>query len=106
MAQQIAPKDLKARLDRHDPIIVVDVREPWEVQICQLENSLHIPMEEIPFRVDELNPEEEYVVICHQGVRSAAICDWMERQGFMRVANLEGGLDAWSRAVDPSMRRY
>jgi rhodanese-related sulfurtransferase len=106
MAQQMTPTELKARLDRRDPLTVVDVREPWEVQICRLDNSLHIPMEEIPFRLDELNSDEEYVVVCHQGVRSAAICDWMERQGFMRVSNLAGGLDAWSRTIDPAMRRY
>ena len=106
MAGEITAEELKRRLDRHDPVTVVDVRDPWEVQICRLENSLHMPMEEIPFRIDELNPEDEFVVICHQGVRSAAICDWMERQGYLRVKNLAGGLDAWARAVDPTMRRY
>lgn len=106
MAEQITPEGLKLRLDKHDPITVVDVRDPWEVQICRLENSLHMPMEEIPFRIDELNPEDEFVVVCHQGVRSAAISDWMERQGYLRVSNLAGGLDAWARMVDPSMRRY
>ena len=106
MAEQITAEELKRRLDSHDPITVVDVRDPWEVQICRLENSLHMPMEEIPFRIDELNPEDEFVVICHQGVRSAAICDWMERQGYLRVKNLAGGLDAWARTVDPTMRRY
>jgi len=106
MAQQMTPQQLKARLDRHDPLIMIDVRDPWEVQICRLENTLHIPMEEVPFRLDELNPEDEYVVICHQGVRSAAISDWMERQGFLRVSNLEGGLDAWAQTIDARMRRY
>jgi adenylyltransferase/sulfurtransferase len=67
---------------------------------------VHIPIEEIELRVEELTPGDEIVVYCHQGVRSAAVANWLRQLGFTNVRNLAGGLDAWARTVDPSMRRY
>jgi rhodanese-related sulfurtransferase len=103
---EITPQDLKARLDRNDRPVLVDVRDDWETKLCRLDNALHIPMEELEFRTDELNPADDIVVYCHHGVRSAAVADYLRRLGFSRVRNLSGGLDAWARAVEPSMRRY
>jgi rhodanese-related sulfurtransferase len=103
---QIAPEELKARLDRHDAPALLDVREDWETKLCRLENAIHIPIEEIEVRADELDPEEELVVYCHQGVRSAAVAEYLRQRGFKNVRNLAGGLDSWARTVDPSMRRY
>lgn len=103
---EISPQDLKARLDRNDRPVLVDVRDDWETKLCRLDNALHIPMEELEFRTDELNPVDDIVVYCHHGVRSAAVADYLRRLGFSRVRNLSGGLDAWARAVEPSMRRY
>ena len=103
---EITPEELKARLDRNDRPVLVDVRDAWETKLCRLDNALHIPMEEVELRTEELNPEDDIVVYCHHGVRSAAVADYLRQLGFARVRNLSGGLDAWARGVDPSMRRY
>jgi rhodanese-related sulfurtransferase len=103
---EITPRDLKSRLDLNDRPVLVDVRDDWETKLCRLDNALHIPMEEIELRTEELNPADDIVVYCHHGVRSAAVADYLRRLGFTSVRNLSGGLDAWARAVDPSMRRY
>ena|SRR5574342_100968 len=103
---QITSRELKARLDRNDRPFLLDVRQDWETRLCRLENAVHIPIEEIEVRTDELNPEDEIVVYCHQGVRSAAVAEYLRQLGFAKVRNLAGGLDDWARTVDPSMRRY
>ena len=103
---EITPKELKARLDRNDRPLLLDVRQDWETKLCRLENAVHIPIEEIELRTDELNPNDEIVVYCHQGVRSAAVAEYLRSLGFKSVKNLAGGLDHWARVVDPSMRRY
>ena len=103
---QITPQELKTRLDRNDRPFLLDVRQDWETRLCRLENALHIPIEEIEVRTGELNPEDEIVVYCHQGVRSAAVGEYLRQLGFKNVKNLAGGLDSWARTVDSSMRRY
>jgi len=104
---EITPAELKARLDRNDRPLLLDVRQDWETKLCRLDNAVHIPIEELELRTDELNPNDEIVVYCHQGVRSAAVAQYLrEQQGFKNVKNLAGGLDAWARSVDPTMRRY
>ncbi len=103
---EITPEQLKARLDTRDLPVLLDVRQDWETKLCRLPNAVHIPIEEIEFRTDELNSGDDIVVYCHQGVRSAAVAQYLRALGFARVRNLAGGLDAWARAVDPTMRRY
>ena len=103
---EISAKDLKARIDRHDPVVLLDVRDDWETKLARLDNALHIPTEEIELRSGELDPKDDIVVYCHHGIRSAAVADYLRRQGFARVANLSGGLDEWARTVDRGMRRY
>ncbi|MBI2217566.1 MAG: hypothetical protein HYU51_09740 [Candidatus Rokubacteria bacterium] len=103
---EITPRDLKARLDHHDRPLLLDVRQDWETKLCRLESSVHIPIEELELRVDELDPSDEIVVYCHQGVRSAAVAEYLHSLGFTDVKNLAGGLDSWARTVDPTMRRY
>ena len=105
MAEMTA-KELKARLDSGQPPILVDVRQAWETKLCRLENAVHIPIEEIELRTEELDPQSEIVVYCHQGVRSAAVAEYLRGLGFADVKNLAGGLDFWARTVDPTMRRY
>jgi rhodanese-related sulfurtransferase len=102
----ITPQELKARIDRHQAPVLLDVRDEWETRLCRLDNAVHIPIEEIELRVDELRPDEELVVYCHQGVRSAAVVQYLRQRGFTNVRNLAGGLDLWARSVDPTMRRY
>jgi rhodanese-related sulfurtransferase len=103
---ETTPQELKARLDARRAPVLLDVRQGWETKLCCLPNAVHIPMEEIELRVEELNPEDEVVVYCHQGVRSAAVAHWLRGFGFKNVRNLAGGLDSWARTVDPGMRRY
>ncbi len=102
----MSPRDLKARLDRHESLVLLDVREDWEAALCRLEHAIRIPIGEIEHRADELDPSEETIVCCHHGVRSAAVAEFLRRLGFARVHNLDGGLEAWARDVDPDMRRY
>jgi adenylyltransferase/sulfurtransferase len=106
MTTEITPSELKARLDRRDALVLLDVREGWEAALARLDSAVHIPIEEIEARVEELDPREETVVYCHHGVRSAAVVDYLRRLGFPRVANLAGGIDEWARTVDRAMRRY
>jgi adenylyltransferase/sulfurtransferase len=103
---EITPQELKARIDRHDPIVLLDVRQDWETKLCRLENAVHIPIEEIEHRTDELNPEDDIVVYCHVGQRSAAVAHYLAQLGFKNVKNLAGGLNYWAETVDPGMRRY
>ena len=103
---EITPQELKTRLDANDRPVLLDVRDDWETKLCRLEHALHIPMEELEFRAEELNQGDEVVVYCHHGVRSAAVADYLRRLGFTRARNLAGGLDAWARSVEPTMRRY
>jgi adenylyltransferase/sulfurtransferase len=103
---EITPQELKARLDRNDRPLLLDVRQDWETRLCRLDNAVHIPIEEIELRTEELNRDDEIVVYCHQGVRSAAVAEYLRGLGFSNVRNLMGGLDYWARAVDPGMRRY
>lgn len=103
---EITPQELKTRLDGHAAPLLLDVRQDWETKLCRLEGATHIPIEEIEYRTAELNPEDEIVVVCHQGIRSAAVSEYLRQLGFPKVRNLVGGLDLWARTVDPTMRRY
>ena len=86
--------------------LLLDVREAWEVALCSLPGSVHIPMGQVPARLDEIDPEAPVVCVCHHGVRSARVAWILERSGFGRVFNLEGGIDAWARQVDPACATY
>jgi rhodanese-related sulfurtransferase len=106
--EQITPTELKSWLD--DPTrprpLLLDVREPWEMAICALPGSRHVPMNAIPARAAELDPAADTVVICHHGARSFQVGLFLERKGFARVYNLFGGVDAWARSVEPAMATY
>lgn len=86
--------------------LLLDVREPWEYQKCHLENALPMPMNEVPARQQELDPDTPIVCICHHGARSMAVAAFLERQGFSDVTNLDGGMHAWATQVDPTMPTY
>ena len=94
------------RLSRGDRLLVLDVREGWEVEIGRIAESVHLPMAEVPRRHTELPREAEIVVVCHHGMRSAMVADYLRSAGFPRVLNLTGGIDRWSVAVDPAVARY
>jgi rhodanese-related sulfurtransferase len=102
---EITPEALRTRLDAGQAPAILDVREPWEHDIAALPGARLIPMEELPFRLAELDLEREVVVYCHHGIRSAAVVEWLRAQEIPAV-NLRGGIDAWTLAVDPALRRY
>ena len=106
MSTELTPVELQQRLGQREPVVLLDVRQDWETRLCRLDNAVHIPIEEIELRTEELDPGGEIVVYCHQGVRSAAVAEYLRSLGFANVRNLVGGLDAWASTVDPSMRRY
>lgn len=85
---------------------LVDVRESWETEIAAIDEALHVPMGEIPARYRELDAAAPVAVLCHSGVRSARVADYLARQGFSRVANISGGIDQWSIEIDPAVPRY
>lgn len=85
---------------------LLDVREPWEVQICGIPGAAHVPMRQIPARAGELDPDQDVVVICHHGARSMQVALFLERSGYSKVHNLAGGVDSWAKTVDPSMPVY
>lgn len=103
---EIDVSDLAQLRHAQAPHRVLDIREPWEVDICGLPDSLRIPMRQIPRRIDSLPREEMLVVICHHGVRSASVANFLRQNGFDNACNLAGGIDAWARLIDPAMPRY
>lgn len=102
----IQPNDLKPRLGTPTQPILLDVRQPEEVQAASITGAVCIPMNEVPCRMDELEKEAEIVVFCHRGGRSAQVAQLLSMRGFQNVKNLAGGIDAWSATVDPSVPRY
>jgi rhodanese-related sulfurtransferase len=90
---------------RPDPLLL-DVREAWEFDTCRIEGAHHVPMNEVPRRLTELDPSAGVVAICHHGVRSLHVARFLVQQGFERVYNLSGGVDAWARSVEPAMPVY
>jgi len=102
---EIAPRELKSRLDRGDDLFILDVREPHEYQICNLGGHL-IPLGELSRRVNELDSSREIVAHCRSGKRSAEAVEFLRSAGFRKVWNLKGGILAWSDEVDPSTPKY
>ncbi len=104
--RQLSATALKARIQNEPHLFLLDVREPNEFEFASIENSVLIPLNQIPQRLAELDPQQEIVVICHHGVRSQQACMYLVDSGFEHVANLTGGIDAWSCACDSSVPRY
>jgi adenylyltransferase/sulfurtransferase len=102
----IDPISLKAELEGPAPPKLLDVREEEELSISSLPNAIHIPLYDLPERADELDPSDNLVVICRVGGRSAHAVAYLLNHGFQKVRNLSGGLNGWSREVDPTLREY
>jgi adenylyltransferase/sulfurtransferase len=103
---EITPLELKAKMDRGDEFVLVDVREPEEYAIAQIPGSRLVPLSTVPERRNELSSADDIVVHCRSGVRSAKAVDFMKQAGFRRVKNLVGGILRWSDDVDPSVPKY
>jgi rhodanese-related sulfurtransferase len=99
-------QELAAWRQAKTPHVVLDVREPDECAICQLADALHIPMAQVPARLAEVPADTPVVVLCHHGMRSQRVAQYLRQAGRTQVINLAGGIDAWAREVDPAVRRY
>jgi rhodanese-related sulfurtransferase len=107
MVEELRPEDVAARLkSKESRILLLDVREPDERERAAIQPSVHIPMRDVPTRLSEIPRDRAIVVYCHGGTRSAMIAGFLEGQGYPEVANLSGGIDAWSLRVDPKVPRY
>ena len=103
---EIDVTEVKAKIDRHEAFVLIDVREPHEWQIGHIPYAKLIPLGELPKRVNELNTADEIVAHCKSGARSAKAVDFLKQAGFRKVRNMKGGILAWSDKVDPSVPKY
>jgi sulfur-carrier protein adenylyltransferase/sulfurtransferase len=103
---EMSPHELKRKMDAREPFALIDVREPFEYEIARIDGAKLIPLGEITERLDELDGEQPIVVHCHSGQRSAQAVQLLQQNGFNKVYNLEGGIDAWSDQIDPNVAKY
>jgi len=103
---EITPAETKQRLDRGEKLLLVDVREPWESEICRIEGAKLIPMGSIPANLRALDVEDDVVCYCHHGMRSLDVAVWLRAQGVERARSLAGGIERWSLEIDPQVPRY
>jgi rhodanese-related sulfurtransferase len=106
MVREISAPELKERRDRGDKPLVIDVREDWELQLACIPDVLHVPMNQVPARISDWSRDAETIVMCHAGGRSLRVAHFLANQGFTNVANLTGGISAWSELVDATVPRY
>lgn len=104
--KQMSVKELHQRREAGEKIVLLDVREQNEVDYCKIAGSVHIPMNQVPTRMNELNPQDTIVVHCHKGGRSTQVCRFLESRGYKDVSNLDGGITEWSLQIDPTVPRY
>lgn len=106
LPREISPSALATRLARGDPVMVLDVREEWEVRVASIDGARLVPMARIPAERDTLPADRVIAVLCHHGTRSAMVAEYLRASGRARVMNVSGGIDRWSVEVDPSVPRY
>ena len=104
--ETVSPTELNERLKDGENILLIDVREPEEYSIARIEGARLLPLSRFPEWAETLDPDAETVFMCHHGIRSAQVCDFLARQGFKKLYNLEGGIDRWSQEVDSSVPQY
>lgn len=104
--ESISPSELSARFSRGEKVNLIDVRELLEYEICKIEGARLLPLSQFNDWISQLNPDEEIIVMCHHGIRSANLCMFLIRNGFKYVYNLDGGIDLWSEEVDANVPRY
>ena len=103
--REITPAELQELLASEAPPLLVDVREPVEAGIAQIDGSLLIPMNSLPHRLQEIPKERPVALYCHHGMRSLYAAEWLARQGY-EALSLMGGIDRWAAEVEPGMARY
>ena len=103
---ETTPAEVKARLDRGEQVVLVDVREPWEFKICRIEGAKLVPLGALAASLNTLPDVDEVICYCHRGMRSLDAAAWLRFQGFERAKSLAGGIERWSREVDSNIPRY
>ena len=106
---EIAPQEVKKRLDAGEKLHLIDVREPHEFAQARIEGAVPVPMRQVPGELQDLEARSDdglLIVYCHHGVRSFNVVHWLREQGVEQCASMAGGIDAWSLTVDPAVPRY
>ena len=104
--KQLSATELKNKIQLGENLFLLDVREPHEFKYAHIADSVLIPLNQIPNRMSELDPQQDIVVICHHGMRSQQAANYLVQSGYKNIANLTGGIDDWSCTCDSSVRRY
>ena len=105
MIQNLNTKEFKDYLVDNE-VTLVDVREQWEFDICQIKGAILIPLDEIAKSYANLNKDSNIALYCHSGIRSMHVADFLLSKGFQSLANLQGGIDAWAQEIDTTLERY
>lgn len=105
MIPEITVQELETLRNTNADFLLLDVRNPDEIAICNLQGKV-IPFHELPARFNELNPEQQIIIHCHAGGRSRRATEFLMQQGFKKVFNLRGGITAWANEIDPTMAKY
>jgi rhodanese-related sulfurtransferase len=103
---EISPTETKQKMDRKENFLLLDVREPWEFEICRIEGAKLIPLRTIPAQLQGLAAEKEIICYCHHGMRSLDVARWLQGQGIAGAKSMAGGIDRWSIEVDAAVPRY
>lgn len=106
MIPEMTPTEFAALRTSGADVVLLDVREAWELDVARVDGIVHIPMGEVADRLKELDPARQTVVLCRSGRRSMEIARFLEQKGFKSVANLKGGILAWGQELDPSLATY
>jgi rhodanese-related sulfurtransferase len=106
VVREVSVQELKALRDRGEKPLVLDVREDWELQLARIPDVVHVPMNQLPGRLAQFERETPVIVMCHAGGRSLRVAHFLLNQGFTSVANLTGGIQAWSESVDATVPQY
>tara|TARA_B110000263_G_scaffold89477_1_gene78194 strand:- start:5063 stop:5389 length:327 start_codon:yes stop_codon:yes gene_type:complete len=97
---------LKNKLEQNKDFILIDIREQFEIEICKIKESIHIPMGLIPTRINEIDSNKTVIVMCKSGGRSAQVCHYLNENGYLNVYNLKGGIINWALKIDTDMETY
>ena len=107
MDYEISVSQLKQQLASPNPPLLLDVREQWEFDTAHIAGAKLMPMGDVPGRAhQELDDEQQIAVLCHHGARSLNVTMWLRQQGFEKAQSVAGGIDAWSRVIDPTVPTY
>jgi adenylyltransferase/sulfurtransferase len=103
---EITPAEVKARLDRGENLVLVDVREPWEYELCRIEGARLVPLGALAASFQTLPDVDEVICYCHHGIRSLDAAAWLRFQGIEKAKSMAGGIERWSLDIDPKIPRY